>query len=227
MSLSFWEYHFKDQLDRIKIRKKFKHNQCEIKYRRNLIFYWYASISNIIWKFPSSRCLYLVILSENKNVMTMWNEPILPIGKRFFLFLFWRMIWYNFCVHFPFFSFLLFFLTWGKNSLCNPGWSGMKLTYYVVQAGFKLTAIFLSLIEGIIGICIMLFCVSVQISKAAFFSSNSIVLQLKSNNQKGFWSYFWFLLRKERSEMSEMRNVSYKWHKICEQKPLPKGGKGD
>lgn len=109
MSPIFWEYHFKDQLDRIKIPKKFKYNQCEIKYRRNLIFYWYASISNIIWKFPSSRWLYLVILSENKNVMTIWNEPILPIGKCFFLFLFLRMIWYNFCVHFPLFSFLPFF----------------------------------------------------------------------------------------------------------------------
>ena len=60
----------------------------------------------------------------------------------------------------------------------------MELTYYVVQTGFKLTAIFLSLIEGIIGICIMLFCVSVQISKAAFFSSNSIVLQYSNPTTK-------------------------------------------
>lgn len=123
------------------------------------------------------------------------------------------------------FFFAFFFLTWGKNSLCNPGWSGMKLTYYVVQAGFKLTAIFLSLIEGIIGICIMWFCVSVQISKAAFFSSNSIVLQFKSNNQKGFWSYFWFLLRKERSKMSEMRNVLYKGTKSVNRNHFPRVAK--
>lgn len=135
----------------------------------------------------------------------MWNEPILPIGKRFFLFLFLRAIWYNFCVLFPLFSFLPFFLTWGKDSLCNPGWSGMELTYYVAQATFKLTAIFLSLIEGIIGICIILFCVSVQISKAAFFSSNQLSFNTQIQQPKRLLILFLVPLKKEKQQSEWLR----------------------
>lgn len=69
-------------------------------------------------------------------------------------------------------------------------------------AGFKLTAIFLSLIEVITGICIILFCVSVQISKAAFFSSNQLSFNTQIQQPKRLLILFLGPLKKgkQRSE---------------------------